>query len=307
MKAVILGKKGGKHVVLLQEALARRGVEAPCYPITRLEARPGWSGAAPELASIGRDGEVHALDEADVVFVRAVPGGSLEQVIFRVNALHCLERAGKRIVNPPLAIEHCACKYFALTALERAGLPVPRTIVTERLDQAMAAFEELAGDVVVKPLFGSEGRGLFRVSDKDLAYRTFKALEQGAYVYYLQQFVPHGCADYRVFVVGGEIAGVMRRKAGGWKTNVSLGAVPEACDLSGAALDAVRDMALRAAGAFRADYLGVDILPHEDGRFFVTEVNAIPAWTGLRQATGVDAAALLADHVLSGKPPYGAD
>lgn len=293
MNAVILGKRGGRHVTLLQKALLRRGVEAPCHPITRLVARPGGS---PYLASVDREGQSHVLDQAEVIFVRAVPGGSLEQVIFRVNALHCLERAGKRIVNPPLAIEHCACKFFALSQLSRAGLPVPRTIVTERFDQAMPAFEELGRDVVVKPLFGSEGRGILRISDPDLAYRTFKALEQGHYVYYLQEYVPHGQEDYRVFVVGGKIIGVMRRKGNGWKTNVSQGATPEACEVG----EAIRDLGLRAAAIFKADYLGVDILPHADGGASVVEVNAIPAWAGLKQATGVDAADLLVDHVLSG-------
>lgn len=296
MNAVILGKRGGKHVTLLQAALAKRGVDAPCHPITRLLARPGGS---PSLASVDRDGEVDRLDTADVVFVRALPAGSLEQVVFRVNALHRLEREGRRIVNPPFAIEHCACKYFALSRLARAGLPVPPTVVTERFEQAMAAFEELGGDVVVKPLFGAEGRGLLRVDDPDLAYRTFKALEQCHYVYYLQRYIPHGREDYRVFVVGGEAVGAMRRVGNGWKTNVSLGARPEACPMD----PLLRDLAVRAARAFEADYLGVDILPHEDGGVSVIEVNAIPAWTGLKQATGVDAADVLVDFVLSGKEP----
>lgn len=300
MNAVILGKRGGRHVTLLQAALAKRGIDAPCHPITRLMARPSGS---PALASVDRDGVSHCLDQADVIFVRAVPGGSLEQVIFRVNALHCLEQAGRRIVNPPLAIEHCACKFFALNRLAQAGLPVPRTVVTERFDQAMPAFEELGGDVVVKPMFGAEGRGILRVSDPDLAYRTFKALEQCNYVYYLQQYVPHGREDYRVFVVGGEVVAAMRRVGNGWKTNVSLGARPEACEIDGT----LRDLGLRAAAAFDADYLGVDILPHADGGVSVIEVNAIPAWAGLKQATGVDAADLLVDHVLSGDniPAYG--
>jgi len=293
MNVAILGKRGGRHVTLLQKALAKRGIDAPCHPITRLVARPG---ASPALCSVDRDGAGNRLDDADVIFVRAVPAGSLEQVIFRVNALHRLEQAGRRIVNPPFAIEHCACKFFALSRLSEVGLPVPQTIVTERFDQAMPAFEELGGDVVVKPLFGSEGRGLLRVSDPDLAYRTFKALEMGNYVYYLQKYIPHNCEDYRVFVVGGEVVAAMRRVGSGWKTNVSQGARPEACAIDGR----LRELGERAARAFDADYLGVDILPHEDGGASVIEVNAIPAWMGLKQATGVDAADLLVDHVLAG-------
>jgi ribosomal protein S6--L-glutamate ligase/tetrahydromethanopterin:alpha-L-glutamate ligase len=293
MKAVILGKQGGRHVVWLQEALARRGINAPCRPITRLVARPGGS---PSLASVTGSAADLSLEEADILFVRALPGGSLEQVIFRLNALHRLEQEGRRIVNPPLAIEHCACKFFALGRLAARGLPVPPTVVTERFDQAMTAFEELGGDVVVKPLFGSEGRGILRVSDPDLAYRTFKAIEQSGGVLYLQRYIPHGREDYRLFVIGGEVAAAMRRIGSGWKTNVSQGARPEAC----APDPELRDLALRAAAAFKADYLGVDILPHENGGLSVIEVNAIPAWSGLLLATGLNMADLIADYVLAG-------
>ncbi len=122
----------------------------------------------------------------------------------------------------------------------------------------MLAFEELGGDVVVKPIFGSEGRGMVRVSDPDIAYRVFRALEMGRYVYYLQEFVPHGQRDIRAFVIGGRVEAAMERPGNGWKTNVSQGARArplEIDDRSG------RDMALRAAQAVGTDYAGVDILP----------------------------------------------
>ena len=165
MRAVILGKNEGKHVTMLQQALARHGINAPSLPITRLTARPG---SDPLLTPIGAGQHERALIEADVVFVRCVPGGSLEQVIYRVDILHCLELAGKRVVNTARAIERGVDKYLTLSLFAREGLPVPATIVTEHLDEAMAGFEELGGDVVVKPLFGSEGRGMTRVTDVEI-------------------------------------------------------------------------------------------------------------------------------------------
>ena len=114
-----------------------------------------------------------------------------------VDALHRLENVRVRIVNSPTVIERTVDKYYTSTLLEDAGLPTPRTIVTERFDEAMAAYHELGGDIVVKPIFGSEGRGIVRVSDPDTAYRVFRALELGRYVYYLQEFVPHGREDIR--------------------------------------------------------------------------------------------------------------
>ena len=271
----------------LQEALARRGIVAPSFPITRLTARLSarpWVKASDE-----------SLESYDVLFVRAIPGGSLEQVIFRVDVLHRLENAGCRIVNPPAAIERTVDKYYTSTLLEDAGLPTPRTIVTEQFDDAMAAFQELGGDVVVKPIFGSEGRGIVRVSDPDTAYRVFRALELGRYVYYLQEFVPHGHQDIRVFVVGREAVAGMTRQADTWKTNVAQGARGTALSLS----DELREMALRATRALGADYAGVDILPIQGGGYSVIEVNGIPGWRGLKAATGIDAAEHLMDYVLS--------
>jgi len=292
MKAVILGKNGGRHTTMLRNALAKRGVNAPCLPITRLTARPGGD---PLLAPAGAEADQRVLAEADTVFVRCVPGGSLEQVIYRVNALHCLELAGKRVVNNPRALERGVDKYYTLSLLAGKGLPVPATIVTEHFDEAMAGFEELGGDVVVKPLFGSEGRGMVRVSDPDMAHRVFRALETGRYVYYLQQFLDHGNEDIRVFVVGGRVVAAMLRRATTWKTNLALGAqaIPYAPD------ETVADMAVRAAEAIGADYAGVDILACGSGCRIV-EVNTIPAWAGLRKATGIDAGEALVDYVLDG-------
>ena len=176
MKLAILGQNGGWHTESLRQALARRGLSAECYPVTQLTARVAGK---PRLTAA-----TASLDDCDVVFVRAIPSGSLEQVVFRMDALRMLEHGGVRVVNSAFAIEHGVDKYYTAARLQDAGLPTPRTLVAERFDEALAAYEELGGDVVVKPLFGSEGRGIVRVSDSDTAYRVFRALELGRYIYF---------------------------------------------------------------------------------------------------------------------------
>ena len=109
-----------------------------------------------------------------------MPPGSLEQVVFRMDVLQRLEARGHRRPQPAAALEVCVDKYLASARLEAAGLPVPPTIVCQDADTALEAFEQLGGDVVVKPLFGSEGRGMVRVSDPELAWRTFRTLERTA-------------------------------------------------------------------------------------------------------------------------------
>jgi RimK family alpha-L-glutamate ligase len=287
MKVAILGSRSGWHEARLGRALQTRGVETVVAPITALAA-----GVADgdRLAAGGV-----RLDDCAAVIVRAIPGGSLEQVIFRVDALHRLARLGVAVINSPRCIERTVDKYFTSTLLEDAGLPTPRTRVCERLDDALAAFEALGGDVVLKPLFGSEGRGIVRVSDPDLAYRTCRTLELTRSVFYLQEFVPHGGRDVRAFVVGGRVVAAMTRRAAGWKTNVSQGARTEPLALPGA----LERLSVQAAALLEADYAGVDLLRAEDGRVLVIEVNGIPGWRGLQQTTDVDVAAVIAEHAIA--------
>ncbi|MER3458633.1 MAG: hypothetical protein C4309_08425, partial [Chloroflexota bacterium] len=152
-----------------------------------------------------------------------------EQIIFRMDALHRLEHIGVRVVNSPAAIERTVDKYYTSFLLADAGIPTPRTLVTEDFEAALAAFRELGGDVIVKPLFGSESKGMVRVSDEDVAYRLFRTLELGRhiYYYYLQKYIPHGHEDIRAFVVGERVVAAMRRRGNGWKTNFSQGAQVE--------------------------------------------------------------------------------
>jgi RimK family alpha-L-glutamate ligase len=288
MKIGILGQAGSWHVQALQSALARRDLDVPSFPITRLAAR---LAASPWFSVMGEP-----LEEYDILFVRSIPGGSLEQIIFRVDALHRLESTGVRLVNSPSVIERTVDKYYTSALLEAAGLPTPRTVVTERLDDAMAAFHELGGDVVIKPLFGSEGRGMVRASDPDIAYRVFRALELGRYIYYLQEFASHGCQDIRAFVVGGKVVAAMLRRGETWKTNLAQGAAGSPIILDSLA----QELAVRAARALGAVYAGVDILPLESGGYSVIEVNGIPGWQGLQSVTGVDVAGRLVDHLLGG-------
>ena len=297
MKIGILGQRGGWQITDLQEALAGRGLDAPCFPITQLTARLAgrpWLTAARQKEEYLDFQPGVPLESYDILFVRTVPGGSLEQVIFRVDLLHRLENAGVRVVNSPTTLERTVNKYYTSSLLEDAGLPTPRTIVTEQFNEAMTAFEELGGDVVLKPLFGSEGRGITRISDVDTAYRVFRALELGRYVYYLQEYIEHKCQDIRVFVIGSEVVAAMIRQGNGWKTNVAQGA--KATRLEPDAT--LRHLSLQAAQLVAADYAGVDILPLENGGYTIIEVNGIPAWRGLQAATGVDVVGRLLDYIL---------
>jgi len=268
-------------------AMERRGIPYVCFSFPWLVARVGYK---PYLNVRNID----VLKDLDALIIRPIGRGSLEEIVFRMDVLYRLERLGFYVVNPPEAIEHCVDKYDLLAILEDAGVPVPRTAVTEDVDEALKAFHELGGDVVVKPIFGSRGIGSTRVTDPEVAYTVFRAITFYHGVIYLQEFVPHGCSDIRAFVIGDHVAAAMRRVATSWKTNYSQGARPEPLRLSGE----LEELAVKSAQLIKCKIAGVDILESPKGPV-VVEVNSQPGWRGLQSVTRVNIADEIVSFVLS--------
>jgi RimK family alpha-L-glutamate ligase len=285
MRVAILGSTGGWHAERLQRALTARGHECGFAPVTRMVGHIDGGVAV--------RGHELALERCDVVLVRGVPRGSLEQVVFRVDVLHALAAGGVRAVNGAHAIERTVDKFLASALLAHAGLPTPRTVACERAGDAEKAFAELGGDVIVKPLFGSMGRGIVRVEDPDVAARVFHALELERAVYYLQETVPHAGRDVRALVVGERVVASIERIADGWRTNLARGGRARPVRLD----PEQERLCVRAAAVLGADYAGVDLLRAADGRDHVLEVNGIPGWYGVERATGVDVAAAIVEHL----------
>jgi RimK family alpha-L-glutamate ligase len=225
--------------------------------------------------------------------VRTIPTGSLEQIIFRLDALHRLENLGVRVVNAAFSIERTVDKYYTSFLLADEGIPTPRTLVTEDFKAAVKACKEM-GDVVIKPLFGSEGKGMVRVKDEETAYRVLRSWELNRYIYCIQQYIPHYQEDMRAFVVGDRIVAAMRRRGEIWKTNVSQGAEIQSINLEGE----MEELALRASHLLHLDYAGVDLMKAEDGRVYVVEINSIPGWRGLQKTTSENIAGHIVDQVL---------
>ena len=249
------------------------------------------SDAGPQVLRVGASGT--NLNDADAVLVRSMQPGSLEQIVFRMDALRSVENSGTPVVNPPVAVETAVDKYLTTARLVEAGLAVPRTAVCQTVDAALQSFDALGGDVVIKPLFGSEGRGITRVSDRELAERAFRMLVELRAVIYLQEFVEHEGFDIRALVIGEELFAMRRRSTGDWRTNIRLGAMAEPARLSAEETELAR----RAAAAVGAPLAGVDLLPARDGRMLVVEVNAVPGWKALAEVLQIDVAARVLDYV----------
>src|SRR5437870_1965388 len=244
MRIALLAAGEGWHVRDLRRAAVSFDCEAVAVDFRKIHGE-----VAPDSDS---------LAGFDAVLVRTMPPGSLEQVIFRMDLLQRLQARGTCVLNPARALEICVDKYLASACLENAGLPVPATMVCQHADAALEAFERLGGDVIIKPLFGSEGRGMVRIQDPEMAWRTFRTLERLQCVLYLQKYVPHPGWDLRAFVIDGRVVAAMRRSGnGGWRTNVAQGGTGEAIRLTASQ----EELAIRAAAAVQAPLAGVDLLP----------------------------------------------
>lgn len=309
LKIGILANEGSWYYRDLERAARSLGHICKRLDFERLVARVGSVGGtirAAQAEHFGAQAPLSTTDlgpmSFDVILVRTMPPGTLEQVVYRMDALGRLVASGTRVVNSPKSLECAVDKYLTTARLHAVGLPVPDTVVCEHEDDAMAAFEELGRDVVIKPLFGAEGRGIVRVSDPDLAHRTFRTLMRLNAVLYLQRYIDHEGFDVRVLVLNGRIVGGIRRRSPhDFRTNVSRSAIAELHDVT--SIEA--DYALRAAKVTGTSIAGVDLLYDRQGRCYVIEVNAVPGWQAFAKTTGIDVAALLIEELQSGQASAG--
>jgi tetrahydromethanopterin:alpha-L-glutamate ligase len=289
LRVAIFTDDPGWHGARLREAFAARGCEARFVSLAQchfdLVAEPfvleipGFEGSIP-----------------DVAFVRGVPGGTLEQVVFYLDVLHALKVLGVPVYNDAGAIERSVDKGMTSFLLKNQGIPTPPTWITGDVERARAiAMREMAAgsDLVFKPLFGAQGTGLVRVRAGD----PLPTIETYYGIYYLQRFVDTGEGrwhDWRVFVISGRAVVAMRRNGLTWISNVATGGRCQPAVLD----DTLRDLAERAVAAVGMRYGGVDIMRDVNNRSWVVEVNSIPAWKGLQSTCNVDIAERLVDDFL---------
>lgn len=273
----------------LAKSLRQRGAIAVTAPLAAIAFDTGRSSG---LAIPGFGQRL-----PDAVLVRSVAAGSFEAITRRLGALHALGRLSVPVWNSAQAIERCVDKSMTTFLLQNAGLPTPPTFAVE----GRAAAEEIAErelpktPLVLKPLFGAQGRGIKMI--RSLA--DLPAPETVSDVFYLQHYVPRAgppFRDFRIFVVAGKAVAMMSRRGEDWITNVNRGAVPE--QIAGHDENELADLAIAAANAVGADFAGVDIVPAADGSLLVLEVNSMPAWSGLQSVAAVNISDAIAEALL---------
>jgi RimK family alpha-L-glutamate ligase len=298
LRVAIMADETGWHTRQLQAALRERGAMGRCVDLEDCDIDTGatWHGLV--IPGFGKD-------LPDAVLVRGIAAGSFEAVTKRLGVLHALRELGVPVYNDARAIERSVDKSMTSLLLRAAGIPTPPTWATESVARArrIVMREEAAGHaLVLKPLFGSQGKGLALVGQADGVHHPLPALD-GLYgrLAYLQRFVPPTATpgfDWRVMVIGGKAVTAMRRVSQHWVHNVAQGARCEPAALT----PELAGLAQAAAAALAMDYAGVDLLPAA-GRdpIQVVEVNGVAAWHGLQKVTGFNIARAIIDDLLDRK------
>jgi RimK family alpha-L-glutamate ligase len=231
------------------------------------------------------------------VIVRGIAPGTLEQITLRMDVLHTLAELGVAVFNSAKAIEHTVDKARTSLRLHLAGLNTPKTWACENRTQARAIVStqlSLGQQIVVKPLFGCQGKGISKVSTL-AEFDSIRAVGDAFYLqHYIAPFKPNEWQDWRILVIDHQVCAAMSRQSSHWITNYAQGAH---C-LSAAITPEMEQLAIKATQAVQADYAGVDLIRTQDG-FTVLEVNSVPAWKGLFQATNVDIAGQIATAIQS--------
>ncbi|MCT2592549.1 RimK family alpha-L-glutamate ligase [Streptomyces sp. N2-109] len=218
-----------------------------------------------------------------------------------------LEQAGVATLNSASAIEVCNDKGLQALLFARQGIPHPMTRHAFTYEQVHGIATEFGWPVVVKPVSGSWGRGVTRLSHEeeleawtggresaDAAGKLFPVL--------VQQYVEKPGHDLRIVVVGEEPVVAIRRKSANWRTNTHLGAQVERVEVT----DDMRRLCAQSVAALGPGFYGVDMMEdRRTGEMTVLEINANPEFARSSETHGVDIAGLYARHVVGLLDPAG--
>ncbi len=217
------------------------------------------------------------------ILVRGFGANVTQKIFFRLDILRAIEEYGIRLINSRESLEIASDKFLTSVFLEKHNIPTPKTIICEDPHDALKMYEELGGDVILKPLFGSKGIGISRLNDKGFAENVIISLGHLNEVFYLQQFIEHYNRDIRIFVIGNKAIAGMYRVSNNWKTNVYAGAEVKPLEIT----KELKELAIKSAQVTKTEIAGVDILESEEG-YYVIEVNSIPGFMALQKVTDIN-------------------
>ena len=285
MKSMIITPKpSDPEVQILTEEFKKRDYDITYFIPSQVKAKIKISNFGVQFNNLSPRGAL----------VRGFGAAATQKIFFRLDLLSAIEEYDVKLINSRESLEIASDKFLTSIFLERYNLPTPKTIVCEDPNDALDGFEELGGDVVIKPLYGSRGVGISRLNDKGFAENVIYTLSELNEIFYLQEFIEHYNRDIRILVIGNKAVAGMYRVSDNWKTNVHAGAKVEHLELS----KELKDLAINAAKKTKTEIAGVDIGECENG-YQIIEVNSIPGFTALQKVTDINLAEEMVDYFLN--------
>lgn len=215
-------------------------------------------------------------------------------------ALAVLNAWGIPTINNHQTAVTCGDKLLTTLALARAGVPQPRALAAFTEETSVAAIEDLGYPAVLKPVTGSWGRLLARITDRDAAEAVlehrFTLGDWTQHTVYAQQFVEKQGRDIRAFVVGDRTICAIYRTSPHWITNTARGGSASNCPVT----DELNELCVRAAQGVGGGVLALDVFETPDG-LAVNEINHTMEFRNSSAPTGVDIAAAVVDYALQGE------
>jgi ribosomal protein S6--L-glutamate ligase len=218
----------------------------------------------------------------------------LRDVDLSIALIEQMEMAGLALFNKYDSILKAKNKIKTVQILDHYGIPIPKTVVLQRLDDVAQAAKLVGGfPVIVKNPFGSYGNGV-TIMESMRALNSFLVWDKPLYL--IQEYVKYSKGkDIRIFVVNGKVVGSMMRSAkkGEFRSNIELGGVGMKVELTPEEIS----IAIRAVQALDLSYAGVDVMRSKNGPV-VLEVNSNPGFKALEQTTGVSIAGSIVDYAV---------
>ena len=236
------------------------------------------------------------LCQLDGLVLKKVAEDYSPDALDRLEMLRVAEAAGVRVFSPAENVIRLMDRLACTITLRNAGIPMPKTVITEDVDAARGALDRF-GATVLKPLFSTKARGMVLLDadapDADAQIAAFKAANP---VMYVQQKADLSGEDLGMVFLNGEYICTYARvsQSGAWNTTIHSGGKYAPFDPSPELIELGR----RAQAPFGLTFTTVDIALTPEGPI-VFEVSAFGGYSGAQKGCGIDAAALVAEHVLA--------
>ncbi|MFP4472670.1 MAG: GAK system ATP-grasp enzyme [Candidatus Omnitrophota bacterium] len=235
------------------------------------------------------------IGELDALVIKKIGPVYSPEILDRLNLLRYLERGGLPVFSSPRSIAGMVNRLHCTTELLLAGIPLPETVITEKISIAADAVRRYR-KAVLKPLYTSKARGMVVVADSPSLEDSISRYQQdGNPVIYVQKFLKHSGRDLGLVFLGGRYLGAYARVQGSesWNTTTASGGKYEAAQVP----DDLVGLAHRAQECMDLDYTSVDLVETAEGPK-IFEVSAFGGFKGLWETQRIDAAGLYADYVL---------